>query len=162
MALKTSSPRHQGFPPLGSQSKGGATTPAIVKDLKHLFGIFLEKVLLDLTNQNPPNTPVSHDQSSPDPDMIRQLLECASAELSIAADPAQCCYTNNKQEELVQQADEIDLNRPICTTPDDFRSFEKWASASQFKTVVETYEPVIRPILVLKLLTWVQLGQRGM
>ncbi|EPS26191.1 hypothetical protein PDE_01127 [Penicillium oxalicum 114-2] len=43
---------------------------AIVKDLKHLFGVFLEKVL-DVTNQEPLSTPVSQDQSLPGPDMVR-------------------------------------------------------------------------------------------
>ncbi|KAJ6046919.1 hypothetical protein N7444_008173 [Penicillium canescens] len=140
MALKTSSPCHQGLTPPDSPTKGRATPPAIVKDLRHLFGIFLEKVLLDLTNQEPPNTPASQDQSPPDPDMVRQLLECASAELSMATNPAQSCCANNEKEEVLQGADEIDLNRQICTTPDDFKSFEKWASASQFKTVVETWD----------------------
>jgi hypothetical protein len=126
-----------------------ATSKAIVKDLKHLFGVFLENTLLDLADQEPPSTPVSQDQSPPGLDMVRlkQLMvklshdECASAELPLATKPGQSGHANNEQEEVVQAADEIELNRPICTTPDDFKSFEKWASASQFKTVVETYEP---------------------
>ena len=61
--------------------------PATLKDLMHLFGVFLENALLDLTDQVPPNTPVSQDQSPPGLDMVRlkQLMvklshdECASA-----------------------------------------------------------------------------------
>jgi hypothetical protein len=59
----------------------------------------------------------------------------------VATKPAQSCFASNEQEEDVQAADEIDLKRPICTTPGDFKSFEKWASILQFKTIVETYEP---------------------
>lgn len=122
---------------------------ATLKDLKHLFGVFLEKALLDLTNEGPPNTPVCQGQSPADLNVVRlkQLLvkltsdECASVEPFVTTNPAQSCLANNEQEEVVQVADEFDLNRPICTTPDDFRSFEKWASASRFKMVVETYEP---------------------
>lgn len=148
MAFKTSSPCHQGLTPPDSPTKGTAASLAIVKDLKNLFGVFLEKVF-DLANQEPPNTPVSQDQSPAAPDMIRlkQLLvkltsdEYASVEPFVTTNPAQSGLANNEQEEVVQVADEFDLNRPICTTPDDFRSFEKWASASRFKMVVETYEP---------------------
>jgi hypothetical protein len=156
MALETSSACHQGLTPPGSPTKGTTTSQAIVKDLKHLFGVFLEKMLLDLTNKEPPNTPVSHDQFPPGPDMVRlkQLLvkltrdECASAELFVATNSAQSCPASNKQGEGVQVADAIDLDSPICTTPDDFKSFEKWASTPQFKTVVETYEPQANPLLL--------------
>lgn len=153
MALNESSyPCHQGLTPPDSPTKGTAASQAIVKDLKHLFGVFLENVL-DLANQEPPNTPVSQDQFPAAPDMIRlkQLLmklisdECASVGPFATTNPAQSGLANNEQEEVVQAADEIDLNRPICTTPDDFKSFEKWASKSQFKTIVETYEPANHP-----------------
>lgn len=121
--------------------------PATLNDLKHLFGVFLEKALLDLTNQEPPNTPVSQDQSPLGLDMVRlkQLLvkltrdERASVGPFVTTNPAQPCLADNEQEG-VQVADEIDLKNPICTTPDDFKSFEKWASTPEFKTVVETYE----------------------
>ncbi|GLI81852.1 hypothetical protein PoHVEF18_010244 [Penicillium ochrochloron] len=81
------------------------------------------------------------------PDLIRlkQLLvkltsdECVSVGLPATTNPAQSGLAHNEQEEVVQVADEIDLNRPICTTPDDFKSFEKWAS-TQYKTVVETWD----------------------
>jgi hypothetical protein len=129
--------------------------PATLNDLKHLFGVFLEKAMLDLTNQEPPNTPVSQDQSLAAPDMIRlkQLLvkltsdECAPVGPFVTTYPAQSGLANNEQEEVVQLAHEIDLNRPICTTPDDFKSFEKWASTSQYKTVMETYE-LPTPLLI--------------
>ena len=108
MALnKTSSPCHQGMTPPDSPTRGTATSQTIVKDLKHLFDVFLEKVF-DLANQEPPNTPVSQDQSPAAPDMIRlkQLLvkftsdECASVGPFAATDPAQSGLANNKQEEV--------------------------------------------------------------
>lgn len=153
-AKASSSSYPQGLTPPDSPTKGTATSQTIVKDLKHLFGVFLEKVF-DLANQEPPNTPVSQDQSPAAPDMIRlkQLLvkftsdECAPVEPFAATNPAQSGLANNEQEEIALAADEIDLNRSICTTPDDFNQFKKWASASQFKTVVETYEVAIRPLL---------------
>jgi UDP-N-acetylmuramoylalanine-D-glutamate ligase len=86
---------------------------------------------------------------------LKQLLvkltrdERASGELSVATKPAQSCQpclASNEQEEGVQVADEIDLNSPICTSPDDFKLFEKRASTPQFKTVVETYEPQANPL----------------
>jgi hypothetical protein len=149
MTLKTSSPCHKGLTPPSSPTKELVTTPATLEYLKNLFGVFLEKALLDLTNQEPPNTPISKDQSPAGPDMVRlkQLLvkltrdERASVGLFVTTNLAQSGLANNEQEESVQVADEPDRNCPICTTPDDFKSFEKWASASRFKTVVETYEP---------------------
>ncbi|KAI2787035.1 hypothetical protein POX_f07390 [Penicillium oxalicum] len=148
MALKTSSPCHQRLTPPDSPAKESTMPPTTLNDLKYLFGVFLEKAMLDLTNQEPPNTPASHDQSLAAPDMIqlKQLLvklasdEGASVRPFVTTNPAQSGLANNEQEEAVQVADEIDLNRPICTTPDDFKLFEKWASASQFKTVVETWD----------------------
>ena len=139
MALNTSSTNNQGLTPPDSPTKGMATSKAIAKDLKHLFGVLLEKVL-DLTSQEPPNTPVSQDQSPPRPDMdmVRQVLECASAELSMADKPAQSSSPSDEQEN-VPGPDRFDLKHPICTTPEDFQSFEKWATTPQFKTVVETY-----------------------
>ncbi|KAF3398203.1 hypothetical protein F1880_005613 [Penicillium rolfsii] len=134
MALKRISPSHQGLTPPDSPTKGTTVSQAIVKDLKHLFGVFLEKVL-DLAKQEPPNTPVSQDQSPAAPDMTRlkQLLvkltsdECASVGPFVTTNPAQSGLANNEQEEVVQ-------------VTDDFKSFEKWASASRFKTVVETWD----------------------
>lgn len=110
----------------------------------HLFDV-LAKVLSDLTNREPPNTPVTQDQCPPGPDVVRlkQLLERASAELSQATEPLQSCFPSNEHAKKV--ADALDLESPISTTPDDFKRFEKWASKSQFKTVLETYEP--QPLL---------------
>lgn len=147
MALKASSSCHQGLTPPDSPVK---ESPATLEDLKHLFGVFLKSMLLDVTSGEPRNTPVSQDRS---PDMVRlkKMLvkltrdECALAELSVAFKSTQSGPASNEQEG-VQIADENDLNSPICTTPNDFKSFEKWASASQYKTIVETYEP---PILLL-------------
>jgi hypothetical protein len=153
MALKkTSSDSHQGLTPPDSPTKESTMSPVTLKDLMLLFGEFLENALLDLADQEPPNTPVSQDQSPPGLDMVRlkQLMvklthdECASAEPPVAnepSEPSQSCFSSNEQAEKVQAADGLDLESPICTTPDDFKSFEKWASKSQFKTIVEMYEP---------------------
>jgi hypothetical protein len=151
-----SSPCHQGLTPPDSPAKESPLPPATLNGLKQLFGVFLEKALLDLTIQEPSNTPVAPDQSPPGPDIaqLKQLLlkltgdERASVGPFVATNPAQSGLANIEEEEVVQVADEIDLNRPICTTPDDFRSFEKWASTLPFKTVVETYELATRPFLL--------------
>ncbi|EKV12768.1 hypothetical protein PDIG_42040 [Penicillium digitatum PHI26] len=139
MALETSSPSHQGLTPPDSPMKGSATPQATVEDLKHLFDV-LEKVLFDLTNRDPPNTPVFQDHSPPGPDMVqlKQLLEKVIRKGYSSAEPSQSCFFSNEKAEKVQAADGLDLESPICTTPDGFKSFEKWASKSQFKTVVET------------------------
>jgi hypothetical protein len=145
---KTSSPCHQGMTPPDSPTKESTTPRDAVEDLKYLF----ESVLLSLTNREPPNTPVFQDHSQSGPDMVqlKQLLVkvirkgYSSAEPPVAnepSEPSQPCFSSDEQEENAQVADEIDLEIPICTTPDDFKSFEKWASKSQFKTIVETYEP---------------------
>lgn len=134
--------------PPDSPTKETAKSQATVEALKHLFGVVLEKMLLDPTNREPPNTPVSQDQSPSGLDMVqlKQLLvklthdETSLAELSVAIKPAQSCSASNEQES-VPGPDGFDLKNPICTTPDDFESFEKWASTPQFKTVMETYEP---------------------
>jgi hypothetical protein len=144
MALKRISPSHQGLTPPDSPTKELALVQATVKDLKHLFGVFFEKVF-DLTNQVPPSTPVHQDRFPPGTDVVRQVLECASAELSIANKPAQSSSASNEQAN-VPGPDRFDLKHPTCTTPDDVKSFEKWASTPQFKTVVETYEPQANPL----------------
>lgn len=109
----------------------------------HLVDV-LAKVLSDLTNREPPNTPVTQNLCPSGPDVVRlkQLLERASVELSQETEQSQSCFPSNEQAENVQVADGLDLERPICTTPDDFKRFEKWASKSQFKTVLETYGPL--------------------
>ena len=140
MELSKNLSSHQALTTPPDSPTGTATSQAIVKDLKHLFGVFLEKVL-HLTDQQPPNTPVSKDKSPLSPDVVGQLLECASAELASATEPAQSCSASNEQEEAVQVAEGIDIKHTICTTPDDFKLFKKWASSPSFKTVVETYEP---------------------
>ncbi|OQE70964.1 hypothetical protein PENNAL_c0112G11339, partial [Penicillium nalgiovense] len=145
-AKASSSPCPQGLTPPGSPTKESAMPPVTLKDLMPLFGVFLENALLDLADQEPPNTPVSQDQSPQGLDIgrLKRLMvklthdECASAELSLATKPARSPSASNEQEENVQAVDKIDLESPICTTPDDFKSFEKWASKSQFKTVMET------------------------
>lgn len=137
---------HQGLTPPDSPTKWAATPQAMVKDLKHLFAVFLDKVSSDLTNQDPPNAPVSQHQSPEGLDMVqlKQLLVnstregCASAELSMATEPDQPSSASSEHDGIQVGTD---LESPICTTLDGFKSFEKWASTPQFKTVVETYEP---------------------
>ncbi|KAI2756919.1 hypothetical protein DTO013E5_44 [Penicillium roqueforti] len=144
---KTSSPCHQGMTPPDSPTKESTTPRDTVEDLKYLF----ESVLLSLTNREPPNTPVFQDYSQPGPDMVqlKQLLVKVirkgyfSAEPPVAnepSEPSQPCFSGDEQAENAQVADEIDLEIPICTTPDDFKSFKKWALKSQFKTIVETWD----------------------
>ncbi|KAI2758257.1 hypothetical protein DTO006G1_6773 [Penicillium roqueforti] len=149
MALKKTSPdSHQGLTPPDSPTKESTMSPATLKDLMLLFGEFLENALLDLADQEPPNTPVSQDQSPPGLDMVRlkQLMvklthdECGSAEPSLATKPVRSSSASNEQQENVQAIDEIDIESQICTTPDDFKLFEKWALKSQFKTVVEVWD----------------------
>jgi hypothetical protein len=149
MALKENSPScQQGLTPPNSPTAESVMPSATLKDLMHLSGV-LEKVLSDLANREPPNTPVfqGHSSLGPDMDRLKQLLvkltreNCSSVELSMATKPTRSSSASNGQEENVQAVDEVDLESPICVTPDDFKSFEKWASKSQFKTVMETYEP---------------------
>lgn len=121
--------RHQGLTPPNSPTKGTATSQAIVKKLHHLE-------VLDLTNQAPPNTPVCQDQSLPRFDKVRQVLDSVSAELYGADKPAQSSLTSDEHGEA-PSPDGFDVKHPICTTPEDFESFEKWASP-QFKIVKET------------------------
>lgn len=137
MALKKSSPCHQGLTPPDSSMKGTSASQAIVKDLKHLFDVLLEKVF-DFTNQEPPNAPVPQDQSPPGLDKVRQVLDCVSAELAVATKHAQSASASDEREN-VPGPDGFDLKHPICTTPEDIQSFEKWASTPQFKTLKETY-----------------------
>ncbi|KAJ6004567.1 ATPase AAA-type core [Penicillium canescens] len=149
-AKAASSPCPQGLTPPGSPTMGSAMPHTTTKDLKQLFDV-LEKVLSDLSNREPPNTPVFQQHSQPGPDMVqlKQLLAklihdgYPSVETIEATKPAQSCVASNEQEENAQVAEAIDLESPISTTPDDFKSFEKWASHAstpQFKTVVETWD----------------------
>ncbi|KAJ5117325.1 hypothetical protein N7448_010957 [Penicillium atrosanguineum] len=119
---------------LKSPTKETAMSQAIVKDLKHLFGVLLEKAL-DFTDREPPNTPVSQGQFPPGLNKVRQVLEFVSAELSVATKPSA-----SDEREKVPEPDGFDLKHPICTTPADFELFEKWASPPRFKTVKETWD----------------------
>lgn len=107
-------------------------------------------MLSDLTNREPPNTPVFQDHSQPGLDMVQlkqSLVKLihdgySSAGSFAATEPIQPCFASNEQEENVQVPSGIDSNRPICTTPDDSKSSETWAfhaPTPRFKTVVETY-----------------------
>ncbi|KAI3180284.1 hypothetical protein DTO046C5_1520 [Penicillium roqueforti] len=110
MALNTSSSCHQGLTPPDSPTKVSTMPPATLKDLMHLFSTFLENALLDLADQEPPNTPVSQDQSPPGLDIVRlkRLIvkltddKCTSAKLSLATKPTRSSSTSNEQEENIQ------------------------------------------------------------
>lgn len=123
---------------------GSATPHATTKDLMHLVDVLAKVLLSDLTNREPPNTSVTRSQCPHGPDVgrLKQLLEHTSVELCQATEPSQSYFPSNEQAEKPQVADGLDLESPICTTPDDFKRFEKWASKSQFKTVLETYGPL--------------------
>ncbi|KAJ5230999.1 hypothetical protein N7489_011707 [Penicillium chrysogenum] len=120
---KTYPPCHQSLTPPDSPTKRSAKPQATVKDLKHLFD----------------------DHSQPGLDMVQlnQLLVkvirkgYSSAESPLTnepSEPSQSCFSSNEQAEKVQTADGLDPESPICTTTDNFKSYEKWASKSQFKT----------------------------
>ncbi|KAJ5543903.1 ATPase AAA-type core [Penicillium frequentans] len=141
-ALENKSFSRKALTPPDSPTRGIATPQAIENYLKQLFDVFLENMLLDCTNEGPPNTPIIQDQSKLGPDVVRleKFLEYASAKLSIATVPSQSCFPSNEQQEKAQVADGLDVESPICTTPDDFKSFEKLASKTQFRTIFETWD----------------------
>ncbi|KAJ6150078.1 hypothetical protein N7471_001277 [Penicillium samsonianum] len=78
--------------------------PTTLKDLMLLFGVFLKNALRNLTHQEPPNTPVSQNQSPPGLDIVRlkRLIvklthdEYASAEPSLATKPARSSSASNE------------------------------------------------------------------
>lgn len=140
---KTSPPCHQGLTPPGSPIESTTPQPT-VEDLKHLF----ENVMHDITHRETPNTLIFQEHSQPGPDMaqLRQLLvkvicnEYSSPRPSVTTKSDQSCSASNGQAEDVHVADHSGLQRPICTTQDDFKSFEQWAATPQFKIVMETYD----------------------
>lgn len=136
MTLKKALPdSHQGLTPPDSPTKRLVSPQATAKNLNHLFDV-LAKMLPDLTNREPPNTPILQEHPQPGPDMVhlKQLL-------------VKLTDASKEQEGNI----EFDLEIPICTTSNDFKSFEKWASKSQFETCLETYElPTSFPICIEK------------
>ncbi|KAJ5537503.1 hypothetical protein N7494_006982 [Penicillium frequentans] len=126
---KTSSPCHQGLTPPNSPREGSTSPQATVKDLKHLFDV-LEKVLADL--KAPPNTPVFQENSQPEPDMVQlgQLLKKFNRDRHYPEVVVSSlhCSVSNEQDIIDPVADDADHCPVICTTPDDYKSFEKWAS----------------------------------
>ncbi|KAJ6130396.1 hypothetical protein N7512_003176 [Penicillium capsulatum] len=81
-------------------------------------------------------------------DELKQLLvkvirdEYSSTGSVIANKSAESSPSNEREKraQVVDEVDEVDLKSPICTTPDDFKSFEKWAATPEFKIVVETWD----------------------
>ncbi|KAJ5654994.1 ATPaseAAA-typecore [Penicillium lividum] len=115
--------------PPDSPANGWATPQATVKDLKHLFNV-LEKVLYDL--KAPPSTPVFQENPQPGPDMVQleQLLKkfnCGRHCPELVA-PSLHCPVSNEQDVIDPVADDAEHSPVICTTPNDYKSFEKWAS----------------------------------
>ncbi|KAJ5291520.1 hypothetical protein N7478_000771 [Penicillium angulare] len=102
-----------------------------VNDFRHL----LESVLSDL--KEPSNTPLSQEVYQPGPDAIelQKLLNTflRNGESLGVAEPAQSDPASNEHGTTASVIDEADLSSPICTTPDDFKSFEKWATEQDEK-----------------------------
>lgn len=125
----SSSSRHRDLTPPDSPANGWTTPQATVKDLKHLFDV-LEKVLSDL--KAPPNTPVFQEASQPGPDMVQleQLLKKFNRDRHYpeVVAPSLHCPVSNGQDVIDPVADDADHSPVICTTPEDYKSFEKWAS----------------------------------
>ena len=102
------------------------------------------KDLLQAVLQNKPLSTSDDAESGPvdklSQDTLEKLIDDGHSSVgpAVATEPAQPRCASNEQEENFPAADKIDLKSPICTTPEDFKSFEKWASTPQFKTVVET------------------------
>ncbi|KAJ5267372.1 ATPase AAA-type core [Penicillium angulare] len=120
-------------------SPTNATYPqASLKDLKKL----LESVLFEF--EDSPNSPIHQENYQPGSDVIelQMLLTqfiCGKQSLTVAEKP-QSRSDDGEQESTTPLVGEADPSPPICTTPDAFKSFEKWASRSQFKTVLETWD----------------------
>lgn len=133
MALKENpSASHQGLTPPDSPTKEWASPQATVKDLKHLFDV-LGKVLADV--KAPPNTPVFQENSQPKPDMVQlgQLLKKFNRDRHYPEVVVSSlrCSVSNEQDMVDPVVDDADRSPVICTTPDDYKSFEKWASTKQ-------------------------------
>lgn len=146
ISKSSASPCSQGFTPPGSPTSGSATLEATVESLKHLF----EKVLYDITIRDSPNNPVLQDRSNSDLDMNRleeSLMKFvrdkyASARPAMATEPDQSFSGSILAREKSQVVEKTDLKAPICTTPDDCKSFRKSASTPKFKKVLEMYAPL--------------------
>jgi hypothetical protein len=127
---KTSPPCHQGLTPPGSPTESSTPQPT-VEDLKHLF----ENVMHDIAHRETPDNLVFQEHTQPGPDMaqLRLLLvkvicnEYSSPTPSATTKSDQSCSASNGQAEDVHVADHSGLQRPICTTQDDSKSFEQWA-----------------------------------
>ena len=132
----SAAPDHQGLTPPDSPIKEWASSQATMEILKLLFNV-LGKVLPDL--KEPPSTPVFPENPQPGPDLVQlgQLLQKFNRDrhFPAAVVPTLCCSVSNEQSVINAVADDTDLGSPICTTPDDFKTFEKWASTRQDDTV---------------------------
>lgn len=166
ISKSSASPCSQGFTPPGSPTSGSATLEATVESLKHLF----EKVLYEISIRDSPNTPVLQDRSNSGLDMSRleeSLIKFvrdkyASARPATATEPDQSFSSSILAGEKSQVVEKTDLKAPICTTPDDFRLFRKWASIPKFKKVLETYARLTTiSFCSYEKLTLAQLGQRS-
>ncbi|KAJ5713146.1 ATPase AAA-type core [Penicillium malachiteum] len=119
-------------------SPNGDFTQPRAKDLKKL----LEKVLSKF--EDPPNSPVYQENYQLGPDAFELQILLAQfirgKQSPTVAGHTQSCSDNSGQGSATPLIGEVDLSPPICTTPTDFKSFEKWASKSQFKTVLETWD----------------------
>lgn len=119
-----SSPCPPRLTPPFSSTKEITHSRATVQYLEQL----LESVLSDL--KEPPPTPIRQETYQPGPSAVA-LQDLLTKLIQQSSEPAQSDFEGSGQETAT----------PICTTPDHFRSFEKWASKSQFITILETYGP---------------------
>ncbi|KAJ5292085.1 hypothetical protein N7478_001336 [Penicillium angulare] len=105
-------------------------------ELKKLLGSVLSKF------EGPPNSPVCQGNYQPGPDAIELQILLAQfirgKQLSTVVENTKSRFDGSEQESATPLIGEA--NPPICTTPGDFKSFEKWASKSQFITVLETWD----------------------
>ncbi|KAJ5100784.1 ATPase AAA-type core [Penicillium angulare] len=113
-------------------------TQASLKDLKKL----LESLLSEF--KDPPNSPIYQENYQPGPDAIELQILLAQfirdKQSSTVAENTKSRSDGSEQESATPLIGEADPSPPICTTPTDFKSFERWASKSQFKTILETWD----------------------
>ncbi|KAJ5267403.1 ATPase AAA-type core [Penicillium angulare] len=109
---------------------------ASLNDLKKL----LESLLSEF--EDPPNSPIYQENYQPGRDAIELQILLAqfirSKQSSTVVENTKSRFDGSEQESATPLIGEA--NHPICTTPSDFKSFEKWASKSQFITVLETWD----------------------
>ncbi|KAJ6027953.1 hypothetical protein N7540_003529 [Penicillium herquei] len=121
-------PYNNGFTPPVSPANRSTTPHDSRHDLKHLLG----KLLSDLTE--PPSTPTSKENDQPGLDTVeleKLLAQLINQRSPTVVKPAHSFSAGNEQGVIIPVFDDTARSPPICTTPDDFQSFEKWARTDQ-------------------------------